>query len=165
LRIDPNLVPYSAGGTPINLTTSSTGSPNNVVFVGFGQHGSGVISESNIDSDKCPNADIFAISTHEHKTLNVLSATFTPKVTPDLIVDSLIVTAQLWISTTGDNIFTPIPEAIVSDHVKEDRIVYGTVSGLSIPVTPKMKLLLVFSASNKNNVSISGYASGGVKFS
>ncbi|HFF3743181.1 TPA: hypothetical protein ACGCM8_005490 [Bacillus cereus] len=86
----------------------------------------------------------------------------------------MTITAQLYSFTTPDNIFTPIPGASVTLAPELIGVVaLGTISNgittrLSIPVTAKIRLLLVFSATFVGLSlikTITGYASGGVRIS
>ncbi|EEM44734.1 collagen like triple helix protein [Bacillus thuringiensis Sbt003] len=76
--------------------------------------------------------------------------------------------------TTPDNIFTPIPGASVTlapaliGVVALGTISNGITTRLSIPVTAKIRLLLVFSATFVGLSlikTITGYASEGVRIS
>ncbi|WP_325765956.1 MULTISPECIES: hypothetical protein [Bacillus cereus group] len=86
----------------------------------------------------------------------------------------MTITAQLYSFTTPDNIFTPIPGASVTlapaliGVVALGTISNGITTRLSIPVTAKIRLLLVFSATFVGLSlikTITGYASEGVRIS
>ncbi|WP_346723070.1 exosporium glycoprotein BclB-related protein [Bacillus thuringiensis] len=91
-----------------------------------------------------------------------------------ILVLLVTITAQLYSFTTPDNIFTPIPGASVTlapaliGVVALGTISNGITTRLSIPVTAKIRLLLVFSATFVGLSlikTITGYASEGVRIS
>ncbi len=88
------------------------------------------------------------------------------------IGSTVVITAQLYSSTTPNNIFTPIPGAVVTltppltGVVALGTISNGITSGLSITVTPQTRVLMIFSAQVITGINIAasvvGYASAGV---
>jgi BclB C-terminal domain-containing protein len=77
----------------------------------------------------------------------------------------------LYSSTTPDNTFTPIPGALVTlappltGVLGVGTISNGLTTGLTIPVTPQTRLLMVFSATATGASLINtviGYASAGI---
>ena len=82
--------------------------------------------------------------------------------------------AQLYVSNTPNNVFTPIPGAIVnlspalSVTISIGTISNGITTGLSIPVTAQSRLLMVYSAQASGLSLINtvvGYASAGIEIS
>ena len=82
-----------------------------------------------------------------------------------------MIRAQLYSSTTPDNTFTPVPGALVTLAPALTGVLAagvtsnGITTGLSIPVTPETRLLMVFSilAAGLSLVNIvEGYASAGI---
>lgn len=82
--------------------------------------------------------------------------------------------AQLYVSNTPNNVFTPIPGAIVnlspalSGTISIGTISNGITTGLSIPVTAQSRLLMVYSAQASGLSLINtvvGYASAGIEIS
>ena len=104
-------------------------------------------------------------------TITDITAYFSVVLGLSLIGTTMTVHAQLYESTTPDNIFSPIAGtdlALAPDF--SDTIIVGetanaTLSGLSIPVAAGTRLLMVFTL-NSSGVSLlntlTGYASGGV---
>ncbi|HEY4348730.1 MAG TPA: exosporium glycoprotein BclB-related protein, partial [Gaiellaceae bacterium] len=70
----------------------------------------------------------------------------------DLLESEVTITAQLYTSTTPDNVFTPVPGASVTASPaftgigSLGTIASGIVTGLSIPVTAQTRGMLVVSA-------------------
>jgi len=88
-----------------------------------------------------------------------------------LIGTDLTVHAQLYQSTTPNNIFAPIAGTDIAlspdlgGIINIGDITSGALSGLNIPVTAETRLLLVFSVTADGLSllnTITGYASGGV---
>ncbi|WP_243458288.1 exosporium glycoprotein BclB-related protein [Sporosarcina sp. Te-1] len=113
----------------------------------------------------------FAYSMPRAGTITSISAYFSVTAGVSLALGSIRVRAQLYQSTTPNNIFTPIPGAFVelsppiSGTVSLGNISNGITSNLNIGVTAQTRLLLVFSATS-NGVSVAttlnGYASAGM---
>jgi BclB C-terminal domain-containing protein len=101
-------------------------------------------------------------------TITSLSAYFSTTQALDLIGTTVTVTAQLYTSTTPDNVFRPVPGAEVTlspelvGVISIGTISNGITTGLSIPVTAQTRGMLVFSVT-ATGVSlvdtIEGYAS------
>ncbi|CAM4154654.1 Membrane protein [Lederbergia lenta] len=85
---------------------------------------------------------------------------------------SINVTAQLYRSTTPDNIFSAIPGALVNlapltgITITVGQTTNGIATGLNVTVTPETRLLLVFSITTTGLINIAttlaGYASAGI---
>jgi BclB C-terminal domain-containing protein len=112
-----------------------------------------------------------AFSVARDGTISSISGFFTSTSALALIGTTITVTAQLYSSTTPDNVFFPIPGAQVTMSpaltgiIAIGTIANGITTGLAIPVTAQTRLLWVVSAT-ANGVtlvnSISGNVSGGV---
>jgi len=105
-------------------------------------------------------------------TIASLAAYFSTTVALGLAETTITLTAQVYQSTTPDNIFAPIPGALVvlvpalTGAVGIGTISSGLTTGLSIPVTAGTRLLLVFAADVTAGVDIAttvtGFASAGL---
>jgi BclB C-terminal domain-containing protein len=111
----------------------------------------------------------------EDGTITSMAAYFSTTAALTLVGSTVTITAQLYSSTTPDNVFTPIPGAVVTlappltGIVAIGTISSGSTTGLSIPVTTETRLLLVFSASVTAGIdvatTVAGYASAGLAIS
>jgi BclB C-terminal domain-containing protein len=101
-----------------------------------------------------------------------MSAFFSLTVALALVGSTVTLTAQLYESTTPDNVFTPVPGAIVTlapaltGVVAIGTIATGNVTGLNIPVTQGTRLMFVISAELTAGLPVAaiivGDVSGGV---
>jgi len=162
------IIPYSSG-TPIVMSSIAGGLIGTTSLIGFGSSATGIIPIDGAINLKF-NAN-FAFSAPRDGTITSLSAYFSSTLALPLVGTTITVTAQLYQSTTPNNIFTPIPGAAVtlspslSGPITIGSISSGITTGLSIPVSAKTRLLLVYSitASGLNLVNtVTGYASAGV---
>jgi BclB C-terminal domain-containing protein len=112
-----------------------------------------------------------AFSVPRDGTITDIAAYFSVVLGLSLIGTDITVHAQLYQSTTPNNIFTAIPgtEIILSPTlsgiINIGDIATGNLSGLNIPVTVETRLLMVFTitADGLNLVNtLTGYASAGV---
>ena len=112
-----------------------------------------------------------AFSVPRDGTITDISAYFSVVLGLSLLGTDITVNAQLYSSTTPDNIFTPITGAEVdleptfSGIISVGDIASGITSGLTIPVTAETRLLMVFTitAEGVDLVNIlTGYASAGI---
>jgi BclB C-terminal domain-containing protein len=170
------IIPY-ASGTPAILTTVLGGLAGTTSLVGFGSSATGVtIIGTTIDLTGAGGTLLnFAFSVPRAGTITSIAAYFSTTAALSLIGSTVTITAQLYSSTTPNNIFTPIPGAVVnlapplSGLVSIGTISNGVTTGLAIPVTPETRLLLVFSADVTGGIDIAttvvGYASAGVAIS
>lgn len=167
------IVPFASGG-PVILTTIAGGLVGTTSLVGFGSSATGIsIVGDNIDLTGTTLSPIinFAFSMPRSGTITSLAAYFNVTVALSLVGTTVTLNAQLYQSTTPDNIFSPIPGAIVTlapsltGALALGTISSGTITGLNIPVTPATRLLLVFSATASGLSlinTITGYASAGL---
>ena len=93
----------------------------------------------------------FAFSVPRDGTITALSAFFSTTAALSLTGSTITIRAQLYQSTTPNNIFSPIAGAVVTlapaltGVISIGSLSNGLTSGLSIPVTARTRLLLVFS--------------------
>ena len=141
------IIPYASGGAS-TLTTILGGLVGQASAVGFGNNAQVEPSGGVIDAATVP---LIAFSMPRDGTITSMSAFASTTVGLALLGTTITLTAQLYESTTPDNIFTPIPGAAVTLAPPLTGIIaIGTISsgistGLSIPVTAGTRLLLVFS--------------------
>ncbi len=113
----------------------------------------------------------FAFSMPRDGTITSIAAFFSTTVALTLVATTVTLNAQLYISTTPDNTFTPVAGTLVTlAPALTGVLAIGTVSngiltGLSIPVAAEDRLLMVFSATADGITlinTVTGYASAGV---
>ena len=164
------IIPY-ASGTPITVTTIAGGLVGTSGLLGFGNSVSGVsISGGTIDLTGASGTLLnFAFSVPRNGTLTAITAYFSTTVSLSLIGTPLTITAQLYRSTTPDNIFSPIPGAsvnlLLTGTITIGTIRNGITQNLNISVAPQERLLLVYSATATGLSLVNtvvGYASGGI---
>jgi BclB C-terminal domain-containing protein len=136
-----------------------------VSTIGFGDGVTGITGGSPIDATAIGN---MSFSLPRAGTITSLAAFFSTSTRLSLVGTSVIITAQVYQSTTPNNIFTAIPGALVNlspvltGSPLAGAITNGITTGLSIPVLPQTRLLLVFfmSAAGVSPIqSVTGYAS------
>jgi BclB C-terminal domain-containing protein len=159
------------------LTTVLGGLLGTSSIVGFGNSANNIsVAGGTIDlTDAGGTLLNFAFSAPRDGTITSISAYFSTTAALALIGSTVTITAQLYSSTTPDNIFSPIPGAVVTlappltGLVSLGTISNGITTGLAIPVTAQTRLLMVFSANVTSGVPIAaviaGYASAGVSIS
>jgi BclB C-terminal domain-containing protein len=154
------------------MTTIAGGVVGVPAFLGFGNSASGLtVLGPTIDltSAACTLAN-FAFSVPRDGTITSVSAFFSTSAALNLIGSSITIRAQLFASSTPDNIFSPLPAIVtlaptLTNLISVGDIFNGITSGLGIQVTAQTRLLLVFYT---NAVGLSlintvvGYASAGV---
>jgi BclB C-terminal domain-containing protein len=101
-----------------------------------------------------------------------IAAYFSSTVGLALIGSTLTITAQLYQSTTPDDVFTAVPGTAVtlspslSGNVLVGSRAFGLLSGLNIAVSANTRLMLVFSGAITGGTpvaaAIAGVASGGL---
>lgn len=164
------IIPYASGTTPLILTTVLGGAANTSGLVGFGNSTSGILTSGG--SITLGPAQNFAFSAPRNGTITSLAAYFSVIAGISLLGSTVTISAQLYQSTAPNNTFSPIPAAVVTlapsltGVVAPGTISHGITTGLTIPVTPETRLLLVFSAVVTAGAdvvaSITGDASAGV---
>lgn len=168
-----SIIPLSSG-LPISLTTIVGGLAGIPAFIGFGSSAPGLtVLGSSIDlTNPSGTLSNFAFSMPRAGTITSLSAYFSTTAALSLLGSTITIRAQLYVSNTPNNVFTPIPGAVVnlsptlSGTISIGTISSGITTGLSIPVTAGSRLLMVYSAqaSGLSLVNtIVGYASAGIE--
>ncbi|MEG0260055.1 MAG: exosporium glycoprotein BclB-related protein [Lysinibacillus sp.] len=167
------LIPFSSG-IPVKLTIDLFGLSGTPSLIGFGSSAPN-ISLIGTTIDLTGGHDVllnFAFSVPRAGTITSLSAFFSTTAALAPIGEIITITAQLYASATPDNIFVPVPGATVTLAPSLTGIVSagttssGITTGLSIPVTPQTRLLMVFSATSLfNPFTVEGYASAGLAIS
>lgn len=166
------IIPFSSG-IPLTMTTIAGGLVGIPSLIGFGASAPSVgVLGATIDlTNAAGTLTNFAFSVPRAGTITALSAFFSTTVALSLVGSSITVQAQLYQSTTPNNIFTPIPGAVVTlapaltGIIAVGTLVNGITTGLNIPVTPQTRLLLVFSTTATGVSllnSVVGYASAGL---
>ncbi|WP_348537402.1 exosporium glycoprotein BclB-related protein [Paenibacillus sp. PastH-2] len=136
------IIPY-ASGLPAALTTVLGGLLNTSSLVGFGNSATGVtITGGVIDLTGAAVTLLnFAFSVPRTGTITSLAAYFSTTASVAQVGSTVTITAQLFRSTTPNNTFTAVPDALVTlappltGVVAIGTISSGLTSGLSIPVT------------------------------
>jgi len=154
------------------LTTIAGGLVGTVGLIGFGNSTSGVtLTGTTIDLTGAAGTLLnFAFSVPRDGTITSIAAYFSTTAALSLIGSTITITAQLYSSTTPDNIFSPIPGTIVTLAPALTGIIAvgntsnGITTGLSIPVTQQTRLVMVFSTTAAGLSllnTVAGYASAG----
>lgn len=139
-------------------------------LLGFGSSVTGVsLIGNSINTTTIAN---MAFSMPRDGTITSMAAYFSTTVALSLVGTTVTLTAQLYASTTPDNVFFPIPGAIVTlsptltGVVGIGSISDGLTTGLNIPVSAGTRLLMVFAADVTAGIdiatTITGFASAGV---
>ena len=155
------------------MTTVLGGLLGTTTLVGFGDSVPGVsILGGTIDTTALFNV---AFSMPRAGTITSLAAYFSTTLGLALVGSTVSITAQLYQSTTPNNVFTPVAGASVtlapplSGVVAIGATSSGITTGLNIPVAAGTRLLLVFSAAVTAGLDIAtaviGYASAGLAIS
>jgi BclB C-terminal domain-containing protein len=113
-----------------------------------------------------------AFSMPRSGVITSIAAYFSSTVGLSLLGSTVTITAQLYRSTTPDDVFTAIPGTAVTlspsltGNVLVGARAFGLLSGLNIAVSANTRLMLVFSASVTGGTpiaaAIAGIASAGV---
>ncbi|THD02509.1 hypothetical protein B1810_14390 [Panacagrimonas perspica] len=168
------LIPFSSG-QPVVMTTNASGQQGTVSSIGFGSNATGLVpTAGTIDLTGASGSQINeAFSVPVAATITSISAYFSTTEALALIGSTITVTAQVWTSTAPNNLFTPVPGAVVTlapgltGLVSLGSISSGITTGLSIPVAANTRVMVVFGSTMTGLTSantISGYASSGVTF-
>jgi len=163
------IIPFSSG-LPASATTALGGAIGLSTAVGFGNSTPGVVVAGGlIDAVELLN---MSLSVPRDGLITSVVAYFSTTAELNIIDSEVTVRAQLWRSTTPNNIFEPVPGAFVdlapplTGALNVGFISSGITDGLEIEVTAGTRLLLVFSALVTGGedivTTVVGYASGGV---
>ncbi|MEH7212023.1 exosporium glycoprotein BclB-related protein, partial [Priestia megaterium] len=169
IAIGGSMIPY-ASGTPITVTNLAGGLVGSNGLVGFGNSVSGVsITGGTIDLTGASGTLLnFAFSVPRDGTLTAIAAYFSTTLALSLLTP-VTLTAQLYRSTTPNNIFSPVTGASVNLTLNGIIAIGTTINGitqnLNIPITSQNRLLMVYSATGGITSlanTITGYASAGI---
>ena len=169
------IIPFSSG-TPLTMTTIAGGLAGIPSLIGFGSNAPSVsVLGATIDlTNAAGTLTNFAFSVPRDGTITALSAFFSTTAALSLTGSTITIRAQLYQSTTPNNIFSPIAGAVVTlapaltGVISIGSLSNGLTSGLSIPVTARTRLLLVFSTTASGVAlvnTVAGYASAGLSIS
>ena len=139
-------------------------------LLGFGSSVTGVsLIGGTINTTTIAN---MAFSMPRDGIISSVAAYFSTTVALSLVGTTVTLTAQLYSSTTPDNVFFPIPGATVTlsptltGVVGIGSISDGLTTGLNIPVSARTRLLMVFAADVTAGIdvatTVTGFASAGV---
>ena len=152
------------------MTSIAGGLVGDAALLGFGSNASGIdASSGTID---LTSTGYFAFSMPSDGTITSLSAYFSTTTALSLVGTTVTITAQVYTSVTPDNIFTPVPGAIVTlapaltGVVAIGTVCNGITTGLSIPVTAETSVLVVFSITSAGVTlinTVDGNAGAGLK--
>lgn len=166
------IIPF-ASGIPVAPTSVALGVAGLPAIIGFGNSTTlPTLLGSTIDLTGAVDLLInLAFSVPRDGIITNITAYFSVAIGLVLISTDVTVTAQLYSSTTPDNIFSPIPNTDVtltptlSNAIDIGDITSGTITGLNIPVTTGTRLLIVFTINSAGTSlinTLTGYASAGV---
>ncbi|WP_053417690.1 exosporium glycoprotein BclB-related protein [Viridibacillus arvi] len=169
-----SIIPF-ASGIPVKLTTVD-GDVGTTCLIGFGNSASNVMLDgTKINLTGSAGALLnFAFSIPRDGKITSMDAFFSTSEALSLVNSTITITAQLYQSTTPNNLFTPVPDAIVilspklSDNLPLGYVSHGITTGLNIKVTAQTRLLMVFSAAATGHSldnMVAGYASAGLSIS
>ena len=166
------IIPF-ASGLPVALTTIAGGLVGLPAFVGFGSSAQGLtLLGSTIDiTNASGTLSNFAFQLPRAGIITSFSAFFSTTVALSLVGSTVTVRAQIYQSTTPNNVFSPIAGTLInmtpslSGVLSIGTLLNGSLTGLNIPVTAQTRLMLVFSATASGLAlvnTITGYASAGL---
>ncbi|GAF09786.1 flagellar hook-length control protein FliK [Paenibacillus pini JCM 16418] len=169
------IIPF-ASGLPMALTTIVGGLAGTVGLAGFGNSSTTVlVGGTTIDLTGAAGTLLnFAFSAPRAGTINSVAAYFSTTAALSLVGTTVTVTAQLYSSTTPNNIFTAIPGTAVTlappltGVISLGSVSNGIITGLNIPITAQTRILLVFTATATGLTlvnTVAGYGSGGISIS
>jgi BclB C-terminal domain-containing protein len=148
----------------VSLSTDTNGTASVACEIGFG--GSAFLNLLTGSLDTLNLNDVVDLSfvAPRDGTITALSASFSNTIALSLGTASITITAQLYSTKSGSNIFTPVSGAnVVLSPAFTGTVDIGTVSagsktGLSIQVTTPTRYLLLFSSESKGPTLITGNA-------
>ncbi|WP_202620435.1 exosporium glycoprotein BclB-related protein, partial [Emergencia sp. 1XD21-10] len=166
------IIPF-ASGLPVALTTIAGGLAGLPAFVGFGSSAQGltVLGSSINITNAAGTLSNFAFQVPRAGTITSFSAFFSTTAALSLVGSTVAVNAQIYQSTTPNNVFSPIPGTLINltpsltGIISIGTLLNGSLTGLNIPVTAGTRLMLVFSASASGLTLVNtvvGYASAGL---
>lgn len=166
------IIPF-ASGLPVALTTIAGGLAGLPAFVGFGSNVQGLTvlgSTINI-TNAAGTLSNFAFQVPRDGIITSFSAFFSTTAALSLVGSTVTVNAQIYQSSTPNNVFSPIPGTLISlapslsGIISIGTLLNGALTGLNIPITAQTRLMLVFSATASGLAlvnTVAGYASAGL---
>lgn len=159
------IIPYGSGGTPITMTTTIGGQPEDAAVLGFG-------NSQSVNLSNLTNAAGFAFPVPSDGKITALSASFSTSGALNLVATTVSLSAEIY-KSTSNGAFHLVPNGKATLPGLTGLLAIGetgtsTVSGLNIPVEAGDRLLLVFNASATGLsvvTTISGYASASIEIS
>lgn len=169
------IIPF-ASGLPITLTTIAGGLAGIPAFVGFGSSAQGLtVLGATIDiTNASGTLSNFAFQVSRAGIITSFSAFFSTTAALSLVGSTVTVNAQIYQSTTPNNVFAPIAGTLINltpsltGVISVGTLLNGSLTGLNIPVTAQTRLMLVFSATASGLTlinTVAGYASAGLSIS
>ncbi len=155
------------------MTTIAGGLAGLPAFVGFGSSAQGLtLLGSTIDiTNASGTLSNFAFQIPRDGIITSFSAFFSTTVALSLIGSTVTIRAQIYQSTTPNNVFSPIAGTLINltpslgGVISVGTLLNGSLTGLNIPVTSQTRLMLVFSATASGLSllnTVVGYASAGL---
>lgn len=169
------ILPY-ASGSPVSLATTFQCDAGPSAFLAFGDWAPGIEylgEDIDLTAGSCSCVN-YAFIVPEDSVITSIAAYFSTSVPQAFIGSSITITAQLYASSSGDNIFSPLSGTQVilspslSGVIDQGTLLTGSATGLAIPVSANTLLLMVFfltTAGATTSTTVLGYAGAGVKFS
>jgi BclB C-terminal domain-containing protein len=170
------IIPF-ASGQPVVVSTTAVGAPGQRVLLGFGSSAQapsvvgGTMDLTGVTGGTSTNVN-FAFSVPRDGTITSIAAYFSTTASLNLVGTTIVLTGQLYQSTTPDNTFAAVPAAVVTlapalsgFGLPVGTVSNGMINGLAIPVTAGTRLLFVGSATETGislGTSTPGYWSAGV---
>lgn len=166
------IIPF-ASGLPVALTSILGGLAGLPAFVGFGSSAQGLTAlGASIDiTNPAGTLTNFAFEMPRAGTITSFTAYFSTTLALSLVGSSVTVTAQIYQSTTPNNVFTPIAgtslalSPALTGAVAVGTILTGSLTGLNIAVPSQARLMLVYSITSAGLSlvnTVTGYASAGL---
>ena len=155
------------------MTTIAGGLAGLPAFVGFGSSAQGLtVLGTSIDiTNAAGTLSNFAFQVPRAGTLTSFTAFFSTTVALTLVGSTVSVNAQIYQSTTPNNVFSAVAGTQITltpsltGTVNVGTLLTGSLTGLNIPVTAQTRLMLVLSASATGLTllnTVTGYASAGL---
>lgn len=166
------IIPF-ASGLPVALTTIAGGLAGLPAFVGFGSSVQGltVLGTTINITNAAGTLSNFAFQVPRAGIITSFSAFFSTTAALSLVGSTVTVNAQIYQSTTPNNVFSPIAGTLINltpsltGAISIGTLLNGSLTGLNIPVTAQTRLMLVFSATASGLTlinTVAGYASAGL---
>lgn len=167
VQIGGAIIPF-ASGLPGTMTTVLGGLLNTSFSPAFGFSANGI----SIVGNSFTLLDNSSFSMSSAGTLTSITAYFSSTAALSLVGSTVTITAQVYTSTTPNNVFTAVPGAVVTlapaltGAISIGTISNGITTGLNIPLAAGTRVLVVFSSNVTAGIDIAtaiiGYGSAGI---